>query len=80
MTRELLEHSCDVKGSIFLTAAHGGVHGRVVQVTTQFDRAGYCVMTFAEAKKILSKMRRAITKLEKEYNADPPWWERMAHT
>lgn len=80
MTENLLEHCCDVKGHIYLTAAHGGIHGRVVQITTQFNTTGYCVMTFAEAKKILSKMRRAITKLEKEYNAAPPWWERMAHT
>ena len=77
MSKGLLEHSCNVKGWIYLTAAHGGVNGRVVQITTQTENTGYCVMTFAEAKKVLSKMRRSITELEKQYNENPPWWERM---
>lgn len=91
MTEDLVEHLCDVHGTLVLSSYHGGEkNGRCVQLTTQeqyvekiFDDAKlitqdkYVQMTFDDARKFFRDAIQAIDEIEKKYNENPPWWEQL---
>lgn len=73
MGEDLVEHKCSIKGRIHVGSFWKGK--RCVQVTIGVE---YAQMTFTEAKTFFKESVEAIEKLEKEYNENAPWWERMA--
>lgn len=76
MTEDLVEHQCDVRGSLLLSSFFGGVkNGRCVQLTTPSD---YVQMTFDDAKAFFKEAIKTIEAIEKQYNENPPWWEQIA--
>ena len=76
MSRDLVVHETSVNDNIlYLNAYHGGKDGRCVQLTIQ--NGTYCSMTFKEAIDTFQTMIAEITKLNEEYDLNPPWWEQL---
>ena len=77
MSRDLVIHETSVDSNILiLNAFHGGErNGRCVQLTIQ--NLSFCQMTFKEAVETFKTMIADIEKLNEEYDAEPPWWEKL---
>ena len=77
MSRDLIEEAFKVRGYAKLTSFWGGKeHKRCVQLTVPYE--GYCQMTYDEAISFFNQCIDEITKIDKRYNENPPWWEELS--
>lgn len=76
MAVDLIEHETTVDAEkIKLTAYSGGsTIGRCAQITVGKE---WACMTFKEAVEFFAECINKIKELNAEYNANPPYWEKM---